>query len=88
MPSIGFGEIIVILLVALIVFGPRKLPEIGRAIGKSVREFQRSASEIRAEFEDDLDDEPPAKDGSAKKSPAKESPPPPDGKGPAAPDAD
>lgn len=57
MPSLGFGEIIVILLVALLVFGPRKLPEIGRTLGKSMREFRRATSGLRAEIEADLDDE-------------------------------
>ena len=59
MPSIGFGEIVVILLIALIVFGPNRLPEIGRTIGKSLREFRRTASDLRAEIESDLDDDPP-----------------------------
>jgi sec-independent protein translocase protein TatA len=57
MPNLGFGEIIVILLVALLVFGPRKLPEIGRTLGKSMREFRRATSGLRAEIEADLDDE-------------------------------
>lgn len=59
MPSLGFGEILVILLIALIVFGPTRLPEMGRTIGKSLREFRRTASDLRAEIESDLDDEPP-----------------------------
>jgi sec-independent protein translocase protein TatA len=59
MPSIGFGEIIVILLVALIVFGPKKLPEIGRTLGKSMREFRRATSNLKREFEESVDDEPP-----------------------------
>jgi sec-independent protein translocase protein TatA len=59
MPSIGFGEILVILLIALIVFGPTRLPEMGRTIGKSLREFRRTASDLRAEIESDLDDDPP-----------------------------
>ena len=59
MPSLGFGEILVILLIALIVFGPRRLPEMGRTIGRSLREFRRAAADLRAEIEEDLDDEPP-----------------------------
>jgi sec-independent protein translocase protein TatA len=59
MPSIGFGEILIILLIALIVFGPTRLPEMGRTIGKSLREFRRTASDLRAEIESDLDDDPP-----------------------------
>lgn len=58
MPNLGFGEIIVILLVALLVFGPRKLPEVGRTVGKSLREFRRATSNLKAEFEEDLDLEP------------------------------
>lgn len=57
MPSIGFGEILIILVLALIVFGPRRLPEMGRTIGRSLREFRRATSEIRTELEAD-DDEP------------------------------
>lgn len=59
MPSLGIGEILVILIVALIVFGPRRLPEMGRSIGKSMREFRQAAADLRAEIESDLDDEPP-----------------------------
>jgi len=56
MPSIGFGEIVILLLVALIVFGPRRLPEMGRTMGRSLREFRRAASDLRAEFEDDVEE--------------------------------
>lgn len=59
MPSLGFGEILIILVIALIVFGPRRLPEMGRTIGRSLREFRRTTSEIRSEITADLDDEPP-----------------------------
>jgi sec-independent protein translocase protein TatA len=58
-PSLGFGEILIILVIALIVFGPRRLPEMGRTIGRSLREFSRTTSEIRSEITADLDDEPP-----------------------------
>lgn len=60
MPSLGFGEILVILLFALIIFGPRRLPEMGRNIGKSLREFRRAASDLRQELEVDLEEEPRA----------------------------
>ena len=50
-------------VIALIVFGPRRLPEIARSLGKSFAEFKRQASDIRAEFESGLDDDAPADDG-------------------------
>src|SRR5918996_563389 len=59
MPNIGFGEILLILVVALIVFGPKRLPEMGRTVGRSLREFRRAASDLRAEIETDLDVEDP-----------------------------
>jgi sec-independent protein translocase protein TatA len=58
-PSIGFGEILIILVIALIVFGPRRLPEMGKTIGRSLREFRRATNDIRSEITADLDDEPP-----------------------------
>ena len=57
--NIGPTELIIILVLALIVFGPARLPEIGRSIGRSLREFRRASDEIRGEIERDLDDEPP-----------------------------
>jgi sec-independent protein translocase protein TatA len=44
MPSVGPMELIVILVIALIVLGPKKLPEVGRSIGKGMREFKDSLS--------------------------------------------
>ncbi len=57
--NIGPMELMIILVLALIVFGPKRLPEIGRSIGRSLREFRRASDEIRSEIERDLDDEPP-----------------------------
>jgi sec-independent protein translocase protein TatA len=51
MPNIGFPEIIVLLVIALIVFGPKRLPELGRSLGRGIREFRSSVSG------DDDDDE-------------------------------
>jgi len=45
-PSIGVPELILILVVALIIFGPGKLPEVGRSLGKTIREFRRSSRDI------------------------------------------
>lgn len=49
--NLGMTEILIILLIALLLFGPRKLPELGRSLGQSIREFQRGAKNIREEFE-------------------------------------
>jgi sec-independent protein translocase protein TatA len=57
-PSLGFGEILIILVLALIIFGPRRLPDMGRTIGRSLRELRRTTSEIRGEIENDLDEPP------------------------------
>lgn len=44
-------EILIILVVALLLFGPRKLPELARSLGQSVREFKKGTKEIKEEFE-------------------------------------
>ncbi len=56
--NIGPAELIVILLVALLVVGPKRLPEVGRSIGKALREFRRTTEEVRSSFEASLDEEP------------------------------
>lgn len=55
MPNIGGPELIMILLVALVVFGPRKLPELGRTVGQGLREFRRHTSGITEELRGTLD---------------------------------
>ena len=82
MPSLGFGEILVILVFALIVFGPRRLPQMGRQVGKSLREFRRQAAELRAEVEQDLD-EPPTTPAGRQKQIQERRDSSPDGGGPA-----
>ena len=45
--SIGMPELIIIFVIALIIFGPRKLPELGRSLGKSINEFKKASNELR-----------------------------------------
>ncbi|MCJ7485786.1 MAG: twin-arginine translocase TatA/TatE family subunit, partial [Candidatus Aminicenantes bacterium] len=45
--SIGPAELILIFVIALLVFGPKKLPEIGRSVGKALREFKKTSEEIK-----------------------------------------
>ncbi len=69
--GIGAGEFIVILIVGLIVFGPSKLPEIGRAIGKGLKEFRKAQAALSATL-NEPPDEPPKKSAPAVEKPAEE----------------
>jgi sec-independent protein translocase protein TatA len=55
MPSIGPAEVLVILVVALLIFGPQKMPEIGRQVGRAMRELRKAQSAVRTELRDALD---------------------------------
>jgi TatA/E family protein of Tat protein translocase len=61
---LGTTELMVIALVALIIFGPRKLPEIGRTVGKSIAEFKRASDDFKRtwEYEVELEQRRPALD--------------------------
>jgi len=54
---IGATELILILAIALIIFGPSKLPEIGKSIGKAIREFKSQANKVTEDLMVDSDDE-------------------------------
>ncbi|GKV56283.1 hypothetical protein NCCP2222_22300 [Sporosarcina sp. NCCP-2222] len=60
--SIGVPGLIIILVIVLILFGPRKLPEVGSAVGKTLAEFKKSARDILDE--EDKPDTPKKKDPS------------------------
>lgn len=59
MPNIGPLELAIVLIIALVVFGPKRLPELGRSLGRGIREFRGSVSGSHG---DDEDDEPPQRE--------------------------
>ena len=52
--SIGMPELIIIFVIALIIFGPRKLPELGRSLGKSLAEFKQASNELKSTLEEEI----------------------------------
>lgn len=54
--GIGIQELLIILLICLLIFGATKLPEIGRALGKTIKEFKKSIKEIGSEDEEEKDE--------------------------------
>ncbi len=53
--NLGFPELVIIFVVALVIFGPRKLPELGRSLGKGLAEFKRASNELKRTWEDEVD---------------------------------
>ena len=51
---IGMPEMVVIAVIALIIFGPRKLPELGKSLGRSLAEFKRASNELKNTLEDEI----------------------------------
>ncbi|MEO7084460.1 MAG: twin-arginine translocase TatA/TatE family subunit [Gemmatimonadaceae bacterium] len=56
--NLGFGELMVILVIVLVLFGARKVPEIGASIGKGIREFKRNISDVERDVREPLRDAP------------------------------
>jgi sec-independent protein translocase protein TatA len=57
--NIRFAEVMIVLAIALIVIGPKKLPEVGRSLGRGIREFKESIGGARNDDDDDVDVSPP-----------------------------
>jgi len=74
--SIGGPEVILIFMVALLIFGPRKLPELGRMLGKGLGEFRRAANDLRVSLETEVAREGPARSAEPGSAPAQLSPAP------------
>ncbi|HET6268201.1 MAG TPA: TatA/E family twin arginine-targeting protein translocase [Acidobacteriota bacterium] len=55
MGPIGFQELVLILIIALVIFGPKKLPELGRSLGKTLAEFKRASNEIKQSIEKEIE---------------------------------
>jgi sec-independent protein translocase protein TatA len=53
---LGWSELLIIFFIILIIFGPRKLPEVAEALGKSIQKFKRASREVRDEIEHPDDD--------------------------------
>ena len=75
---IGVPELIIILTIALIVFGPRKLPELGRSLGRSLNEFKRASNELRHTLDEEIRVEE-QRSTDRQQAPATSVPPSPDG---------
>ncbi|HZI13152.1 MAG TPA: twin-arginine translocase TatA/TatE family subunit [Myxococcus sp.] len=101
--NIGAGEMVLILVAALLILGPQRLPELARGIGKFMREFRRQTDEVRnvverefytmdQEFQRPQDAAPPVRPGTFANPPAPAAPltalPPPDAEAPASPGAE
>ncbi|MDE3156766.1 MAG: twin-arginine translocase TatA/TatE family subunit [Acidobacteriota bacterium] len=54
MGSFGMGELIVIFMIALIVFGPRKLPELAQSLGRAINEFKKASAELQTRIQEEI----------------------------------
>ena len=52
--NLGFQEVVIIFIIALVIFGPRKLPDLGKSLGKSLAEFTRASNELKRTWEDEV----------------------------------
>ena len=75
--TLGGQELILIFIVGLVVFGPRKLPEIGKSLGKMIAEFKRASADFQRTVEDEVESEKLKKEISSAEYPAYAAPAPP-----------
>ena len=54
MGQLGFQELLIIFVIALLVFGPKKLPELGKSLGKGLREFKKATEDLKSNWEDQM----------------------------------
>ena len=52
--NLGFSELIVVFIIALLVFGPKKLPELGKSLGKGLREFKRATEDLKSNWDEQM----------------------------------
>ena len=67
--SIGTAELVIILIIALIIFGPRKLPELGKSLGRSLNEFKKASQDLQNTLEQEIKIEE-QKESDARQKPA------------------
>jgi len=56
MPNLGGWEILLILIIVLVIFGPKRLPEMGRSLGKAIKEFKNAGKEIQKDIVESIDE--------------------------------
>jgi len=56
MGSLGFSEMLMIFVIALLVFGPKKLPELGKSLGKGIREFKKATEDLKSNWDEHVKD--------------------------------
>ena len=56
MGSVGTPEILLVLVIALLLFGPQKLPELGKSLGRAIREFKRASQELQETIEKEVEE--------------------------------